>query len=231
MINIIHGEDNASSRKYFIEEKQKSAESIIFDGEKLILTDLIQALQGGLLFGNEKKIFIEDFFSKRKPSREYDEILVFLKKNEATYDMFFWEEKELTKKHTFLFPKARIKLFAFQKTLFSFLDSIMPKNGKNLVFSFHKALETAEAELVFFMLIRQFRLLLTLSDTTLVDTIDEVKRLAPWQKSKLEKQAHLFTIHKLKNIYKNLYEIDLGVKTGGLSLPLTQAIDFLLLEI
>ncbi len=230
MITIIHGDDIVASRKYFLEQKDETISSHIFDGETVTLTELTQAIKGGGLFGSEKKLFIQDFFSKRKPSQEFDEIISFLKKNEDDVEAFFWEGKELTKKYTSLFPKALLKLHAFQKTMFSFLDSIKPRNGQNLVFSFHKALETAEKELVFFMLIRQFRLLLALSGSS-SETIDEVKRLAPWQKSKLQKQALFFTIEELKNIYKNLYEIDLGIKTGSLSLPLVQAIDFLLLGI
>ncbi len=237
MITIMHGEDSASSRKYFIAEKEKSPNSVVSDGENVTLTVLMQTIQGDGLFSNEKKLFIQDFFSKRKPGKEFDEIIVFLKKNEDNADIFFWEGKELTKKHTALFPKAVLKLHALQKTMFSFLDSIKPSNGQNLVFSFHKALETTQEELVFFMLIRQFRLLLALCHPEQSEgsrdneTIDEVKRLAPWQKSKLQKQAQFFTIDTLKKIYKNLYDIDLGTKTGILSLSLVQAIDFLLLDI
>ena len=61
--------------------------------------------------------------------------------------------------------------------------------------------------------------------------IEEVKRLAPWQKSKLMNQASMFEMKKLKEIYKKLYKIDKAQKTGATNLSLTQNIDIFLLEI
>ena len=61
-------------------------------------------------------------------------------------------------------------------------------------------------------------------------SIDEVVRLAPWQKSKLERQTRTFSLEQLKQIYSKLYEIEIAQKTGDSSLSLSQNIDFLLLE-
>ena len=80
------------------------------------------------------------------------------------------------------------------------------------------------------MIIRQFRLLLGLSESS-NNNIDEIKRLAPWQKSKLVRQASLFGVDKLKQIYKMLYKIDKSQKTGKSPLTLVQDIDILMLEI
>ena len=63
------------------------------------------------------------------------------------------------------------------------------------------------------------------------ENIDEVKRIAPWQKSKIVRQASLFGEEKLKLIYKKLYKIDKTTKTGKSNLTLVQNIDILLLEI
>ena len=68
MITIIHGNDTASSRKYYID--QKTADAFSFEGEKVSLTDLVQILEGGGLFSDSKKIFIDDFLSKRKQGKE-----------------------------------------------------------------------------------------------------------------------------------------------------------------
>ena len=81
------------------------------------------------------------------------------------------------------------------------------------------------------MLQRQFRLLLAVSEENSKDSIDEITRLAPWQKSKLEKQARLFQVDKLLSIYKKLYQIDLAQKTGNLPFSLTASIDFLLADL
>ena len=242
MVTIIHGDDIQTSRKYFLDQKSKDA--VIFDGEKITPTDIIQNLSGGGLFTTTGSIIIENFFTKKKAGLELDEIIAYVQKNQSA-NILFWEDKELTKKHLSFFPKAQIKQFSLPKTLFSFLDSIHPGKGKRLVASFHVALENSEVELLFFMLIRQFRLLLSChselalalssgrrdSESNNSEPIDEVKRLAPWQIIKLEKQARAFSIDQLKNIYQKLGKIDRGVKTGTLSLTLSQAIDFFLLDI
>ncbi|MDO8658308.1 MAG: hypothetical protein Q7K55_06205 [Candidatus Levybacteria bacterium] len=228
MITIIHGDDTASSRKYFIE--QKSNNSISFDGEKLTLTDLFQIFEGGGLFSDSKSLFVDSFFSKRKIGLEFDAIILYLNKINKTDKIFFWEGKELSKKQLSFFKDSNIKIFKLPKPLFQFLDSIKPRN-KNTIILFHSGLKYSEPELIFFMLIRQFRLLLALSDEKKGSEIDEVKRLAPWQTGKLKKQSNLFSHDKLKKIYKRLYEIDLGHKTGNLNMSLIQAIDILLLEI
>lgn len=229
MITIIHGEDTLSSRNFFLEQKRKVKDAVSFAGETLVLSDLIQHIDGALLFTTNKEIFIEDFFSKRKPGKDFDEIIAYLqKKNEA--NIYFFERKKLTKKHVSYFKESIIKTFDFPKSLFQFLDKIKPKSLDNIVL-FHDVLRTIEAELVLFMLIRQLRLLLAVSDSDSKNSIEEVKRLAPWQISKLQRQTRYFSVQELMNIYKKLYEIDLGLKTGSLSLSLEQAIDFFLLDL
>jgi len=48
---------------------------------------------------------------------------------------------------------------------------------------------------------------------------------------KLERQVQLLNVMQLKNIYKKLYEMEIGQKTGRLNLSLSQSIDFFLLDI
>ncbi|MBI2622551.1 MAG: hypothetical protein HYW64_00425 [Candidatus Levybacteria bacterium] len=55
--------------------------------------------------------------------------------------------------------------------------------------------------------------------------------MAPWQKSKLQRQAFLFTKDALTKNFAQLYAIDLAQKTGSLSLSLIQTIDFFLLDL
>ncbi|MBI2074990.1 MAG: hypothetical protein HYT83_04105 [Candidatus Levybacteria bacterium] len=231
MITIIHGDDVANSRKYYLSEREKVANPVIFAAEKVTLSDLMQVFEGGRLFSDNKKVFIENFFSKKKASKEYDEIIDYLKQIQENGEIFFWEEKEITAKKISVFKKLISKVFKFPQNLFLFLDSIKPGNGKTLISLFHKTIETAEPEMIFFMLIRQLRIILALSDKSSSSQIDELKRLAPWQKSKLQKQASFFSQKQLIDLYKKLFEIDLAIKTGKSSLNLIQAIDFFLLSI
>lgn len=230
MITVIHGEDIVSSRKYYLSLVQKEKSPTIFDYQQVTKTDLMQILEGGSLFEENASLFIEDLFSKRKPSKDFAEIIEYLKISHERGNIILWESKELTKKTTSLFPKATTSHFPLSKTLFTFLNNVKPGNTKQIITLFHKTLETTEVELVFFMLIRQFRLFLALSNPSSA-MIDEVLRLAPWQRSTLEKQTQLFSQETLKELYKNLYKIEVGQKTGALGTNLTQTIDFFLLDI
>ncbi len=232
MVTIIHGDDAAASRNYFLEIKQKEKDSVSFDGDRVTITDLVQNIEGSGLFSDAKTIFIENLLTKRKRTdKDVKEILNFINKNSKEFNFALWESKEILKRDLNFFKEAAAKIFKLPKNIFLFLDNLKPNNAKTMLNLFHQALASGiKEELILFMIQRQIRLLLTLSDPG-EETIDEVSRLAPWQMSKLQAQASLFDISKLKNIYKKLYEIELGQKTGSLPLSLSQSIDFLLLEI
>ncbi|MCL5438955.1 MAG: hypothetical protein M1268_03125 [Patescibacteria group bacterium] len=229
MITIIHGDDTSTSRNYFLSQKINFKNSISFSGEKLTLTELVQVFEGGELFSDDKNVFIEELFSKRKPSKELTDILIYLNKNKSA-NIFFWENKILTAKSLSWIKNAVVKEFKFPKTIFLFLDSIKPGNGKRLIELFHETLKTTEIEIIVFMIIRQLRLLLALHEKSSTN-IEEVNKLQSWQKGKLEKQSKYFDLESLKKIYKRLFEIDLGNKTGNLNMPLIHAIDFFLLDL
>jgi hypothetical protein len=230
MLTIAHGSDTAQSRKYFFDEKQKHQDAILLDADKVNITDLAQVLEGGGLFGETKYLFIEQLLTKRKKSVELENIIKYLEEHAAEHTIILWEGKELERSSLNAFKKAIVKPFKLPQTLFQLLDAIQPGNGKLLIKLFHQTVETTEPEMIFFMLIRQFRILLALSGAT-DDPIDEVKRIQPWQKSKLETQAkHFDTIHLL-DLYEKLFHLEVGQKTGALTTPLVSAIDFFLLEI
>lgn len=233
MITIIHGDDIASSRSFYQEAKSKQKDPLSYGALSLKVSDLAQNLQGTGLFNDTKIIFIEEFFSKlKKTSKEAKEIIEFINTNSKSANIYFWESKEIPKRDLFVFKDAILKSFKLPRNIFLFLDNLRPNNSKSLLISFHTALHSGiKEELILFMLQRQFRLLLSLSDENSSEQIDEVNRLAPWQRGKLERQAKYFSVESLKQIYKKFFEIELGQKTGRLPLTLTQSIDFFLLEI
>lgn len=228
MITIIHGDDIVSSRKLLVDLRSKNKDSFTFEGDKLKIDDLVQIFEGENLFGNDKTVFIENFLSK-KTEKESEDLKNYIKNN-SSMEIYLWEGKEIGKSTIASFGKADSKLFKIPKNIFAFLDSIKPDNGKTLVLEFHKNIETTDAEFIFQMIVRQFRLLLTISEEG-KEQIDEALRLQDWQKRKLKNQASYFSINKLKELYKKLYEIDLGIKTGSLNMTLVQAIDMFLLDV
>lgn len=234
MITLIHGTDTASSRKLFMDLKENEQDSLLIDGQNTTLTDLVQIFEGGGLFTEQKNFFIEGLFAKKTRGKgkniELDAIIDYLKKTEKDSNIFIWEGSELSKSSINAFKNPIIKLFKLPQALFIFLENLKPGNGPILIKLFHEAIQTAEVEMVFFMIVRQVRILLALIEPA-ADPIDEVKRMAPWQRGKLQNQADFFEIEELKKFYRKLFEIERGLKTGGLSTPLDQTIDFLLLDI
>ncbi len=227
MITIAYGDDISSSRNYYISERQKFKNPVILDGGKFTVSDLMQSLEGGSLFNDEKEIFIENFFSSKKSNPSFKEIITYIDSQDAKANIFFWEDSELSKTELGTFKKSVAKLFKIPQNMFGFLDNIRPKN-LNSIKQFHELLSQTAEELIFFMIIRQFRLLLAVSDPISKDAIDELKRLAPWQTGKLKVQASIFGQEKLIAIYKRLHEIDSDTKSGKSATTLTQSIDFFL---
>lgn len=233
MITILHGDDTAASRDAYWNLKQKSLENITLDGATISQTDLQQALSGDDLFRNAKDIFIENLFSKRKPSKELDALASLIAQSKGAITL--WESKLLTPKQIGNFEKATSREFKIPSSIFALLDALRPGNGKQLITLFHTTLESKDAEFVLVMLTRQVRILLNIStmndEPSTTNAISEISRLAPWQKGKLVKQASLFTTKHLLALHSKMFELELGMKTGGLSQPIADEIDFLLFSI
>jgi hypothetical protein len=225
MITIIHGDDTASSRNLYLEEKAKVQNPVVFDGSKILLTDLIQTIESGSLFNIEENLFIEKFFKAKKANPNFKEIVSYLN-TKANTNIIFWEDEQLSKTDLSVFNLPKIVLFKIPQSLFIFLDSLKPSNLQSIN-NFQSLLSTMPGELIFFMIIRQFRLMLAVINPS-SEPIDEVKRLAPWQIAKLKTQGSLFGKEKLIMIYQQLLQIDFSQKTGQAALNFVSAIDFFL---
>jgi DNA polymerase III delta subunit len=229
MLTIIHGDDIAASRLYYLQLKEKNPEATTLDGQTVNATDLAQILEGGGLFTEDKTLFLENFILKKKTAAEYKEITAYLNEQAKSANIILWEGKELEKSTLTPYKQSTVRPFKLPQSLFAFLDSLRPGNGQQLLQLFHQTLTTVEVEAIFPMLIRQLRLLLAVHDTPA--EIEEVKRMQDWQRSKLKSQSKLFTPKQLVYIFCQLFVMETGQKTGTLPTDLTTAIDILLLEI
>ncbi|SRR5258708_1585772 len=227
MITIIHGEYIALSRQFLNEQKKSVKEPVVFDGKSVTLTQIVQSLEGGGLFQEEKNIFIEDFFS-RTQSKEQTDIVGFVQKN-PQYHITFWEGKELSKKTLSTFKNATIESFNPPKEIFPFLENLRPGNRQSIL-QFHSMLKHQDVEFIYFMLVRQFRILVALIEKS-DGQIDEVKRLAPWQIPRLKKQVQLFSKDQLIQNYTRLFTMDVAIKTGATPLSREALVDFFLLDL
>lgn len=227
MILIIHGNDIESSRNYYFEEKNKLGDPVFISGDGITFDQVFQALENNTFFEESKSLIIENFFGKNKSnSNEFKKIVEYLNSNK-NLNVLFWDNDEISKASLNAFKNATVRLFSYPQGLFTFLDNIRPGNGQNLIKLFHELTKTMAAELVFFMITRQLRILLNQSSGTAL--IDELKRMAPWQLSKLKNQANYFEKNKLLISYNKLFDIETGQKTGKLPYSMEKSIDFFLL--
>lgn len=230
MILIIHGSDIEKSRNYFFTEKDKIENYVLVNPDDTTFDSLFLHSENKNFFNKSTIIIFENFFSKIKPtSKEFKDISSYINKNKQI-DLIFWEDSEISKAALSAFNNATVKNFSLPQNMFVFLDNIKPNNSKISIKLFHELLKTTEAEIIFFMIIRQFRLLISQMDIK-GDLIDEAKRLAPWQLSKYKNQASYFEKNKIVKSYEKLFVLDLANKSGKLPTSLEKSIDFFLTDL
>lgn len=247
MFTILHGDNIVASRNVLQMAKKMAREKevLVFDGKKVNLTDLKQALEARSLFGQEKLVVIENLISKNKEHRpkastigrsasgrdrpldEKNRILNYLKALPADTDLILWEGKKIDGRVFSPFKNAKVQLFKTPAIIFKFLESIRPGNQKMMLSLLENCAKTEPIELIFYMIVRQFRQLLLVKDLGKKG----VTRLASWQYSRLTNQADCFTLDKLLKIYKKLLEIDWQQKTGQTAFDLKRAIELLLINL
>src|SRR3989338_1262010 len=222
MLTLIHGDDTARSRMALQEEKLKytGSEVIVLNGGQISISELTLATESNSLFSTPKLIIIENIL-KGPLSKEKKEIIEHISSENQMHTIIIWEDRKIEagpiKKY---FSKAKLMSFDFPAQLFKFLDSISPHNEKNLLYSYHDLLKKEAAELIFVMLLRQFRYMLMAKDLK-----GEVAELPSWQAQKLYRQASFFTLENLISLYRQLISIDYRIKTGQTPLPLSKLLD------
>jgi DNA polymerase III delta subunit len=215
---LLHGGDQVKSRNFLNELKEKARkktkEIINLDGESVELSEVKQALESSSLFGKDKLIVIDNLYSSHKSNRK-KEVISYLKK-ESPQNLIIWENKKIDGRKLKGFSSDfKIKKFKLNAVIFKFLESLKPNNEKESIFLFQKCLKDEEPEKVFYMLVRQFSILIKAKD------LGKKGLSGPgWMKHKFLGQAENFSLKQLKSNYKKLLEIDIGVKTGKSIMPL-----------
>lgn len=210
MITILHGENIAVSRKELERVRQEfGGEVLILEGKDLKAEEFVQATQGNSLFGEKKLVIIENYLSGKKKAD--------LDLESPQSDLVFWESKTLPKTTLDLFKNATIKEFKIPAVIFNLLDNLRPGNGKKNIAKLRECLKNEEPDYVFLMLVRQFRLMLS------PDSVP------PWQAAKIRAQAQSFGQEKLKEIYRQLSDLDFQYKQGLLPSDLGLSLELFLL--
>ncbi len=108
-----------------------------------------------------------------------------------------------------------------EKNIFDLVDAIGMRNGQQAINLLQKLLEQEDAQRIFSMVVRQFRLLLQAREVLDSGASDaDVARLVgihPFVAGKISQQARQITLPALEDIYHRLLEMDLALKSSQMS--------------
>lgn len=212
---VLHGDNKVLSRKALAELKEKAGltkEVVVLDGGKVSVTELKQALESGSLFGGDRLVVLED------PKKE---IIKELNGGFAS-ELIVWSSKALTPA-VLKGLGGEAKEFKVSAEIFKLMDSLRPGNLEQMLELWGKSLEQEAAELVFFMLTRQVRMLIQAKEDP------AGLKGNPYVVSKVKQQVRYFSIEKLLELHQGLYLIDKGIKTGSSPLSIEHGIEMWLL--
>lgn len=229
MFCVVHGDDIVSTRKKLNELTQDAHWVIRLDGEKDSISQITGEIKARELFTDKKTIIFEHFFDLEK--KNLDLLISALSSLEKSkeVDVLVWEEKEVSKNYLQKFKNAKVFLLKLPKYYFSFLDTTTPVSGKKIHELLYKVYPGISDEQIFYSLIKRIRLLMIIK-TGEYQEFSDAKNLASWQVSKMHAQADLWSESQLLKFHKKLFELEVGLKTSNLPLPLIHHLDILLLR-
>lgn len=214
MKTILHGANVEQSREEFTRLKQtaRSVDLRELQGKLLDETQITQALDSSSLFGDEHVVIcIENLLSPLgRKTTKLASFAALLKSASKDHTIILWEPKELGKEAlSFFEPDFSVRLFAYPKIIFTFLDALGPGNTKRCINLLSELLATEPAELVWSMVITRIRQLIQLKDNITPE------RMSSWQVSRLTNQTRLFTMDKLLNMHQTLRTSEYQLKQGN----------------
>ena len=226
-MKLFHGDNQAKSRKAFVEEreraKKKGLEAVVIVDRQINLTDVKQAVESGGLFGVDRVVFIEGLVGGRA-SGEKTAVVGYLKE-ERPENVLIWESKKVDGRKLRGWQDVKVEEFKVSKNVFRFLETIGPGKQSTFLPLWDQVLSDEPVELVFFLLLRQIRQLISLAS-------DEDGFGGPgWLKNKLQQQASVFGLGGLLKLHEKLYRLEIENKTGSGVLPLSTRLELLLISI
>lgn len=225
-MKIIYGENIIQSRQALTSQTSVFRGEIIrLDGNKLVLTDLKQALESSTFFGDDRLVVIENFFSRR-PSKEKDKIADYFK-NENPANLIIWEGGDIDGRKLRAFSKAQARRYAITSYVFQFLDSLAPKNTSRSLHLLQACFKNENPEMILYLMARHVRLLIIANDLGVAG----LDRMPSWQSGKIIKQAKQFSLQKLLDVHRDLLRIEWQQKTGVAVIPLAGRLDLLVASI
>jgi DNA polymerase III subunit delta len=108
--------------------------------------------------------------------------------------------------------------------VFDMVDTLGQRKPQEAIDLLHQLLRVYDAPYLYFMIVRQFRLLILAREA--LDTgyagpdLAKQMKIHPFVASKVLAQAHNFRLETLEAIYRQLLQLDSEIKTGQIDVPL-----------
>ena len=147
-------------------------------------------------------------------------------------DLFIWEGKKMdARKLGWVKKKGRLEEYSYPKVLFKLVEVVGAVSKGEVLELFNETTSRMPVELVYFMLVRQLRLLLLISHNGVDAAIKETASLQSWMIGKFKAQASSIGQERLKKLYKQILYIDYQQKSGQANLSLKQTLDIWLSQL
>lgn len=197
---LLHGSAKIASRKKLIDIKQKfDTNNVIVFEEGANLQTILGSLSTPSLFSNEQLMILEnpseDFTNYQLPTGNYQ--LILWVDHEVSEKKPVMEFIKKLKGEVLFFPEAK------EVSIFPFLDQLAVKD-KRAFLEINKLKKAGFDTQYFITMI--FYLLRILAVTP--------KSAPAFVKNKLERQRKNFSLEKIKELYKDILEIDFKIKSG-----------------
>lgn len=220
-IIILHGDDDKAIydrlQKFVETAKSRSWEIVYIDDSNL---DFQEVLTVDSLFTSER------FFVLKEISKVSSKSLKWLKNNndKLNGNLVIYNDGYISKKILDELPKPdKIEEYKLPKIIFTFLDSFYPGNTKNVLGLLHTLIEKEAIERIFAILSKQIK------DLYWVKVDPKSLPYPSWRIGKLKSLSSKLGESKLKELIKELSEIDIQSKTS--KTDLTSALDLTIIKL
>lgn len=220
---LLHGENLPESRKMFlslIREARAEGLEILRANKKEEKLDLNVLSRTQSMLGLAQLVVVENFFANNRTALQ--QIKELFGKLDGSVKFIFWESKSVSPQTAKALEKIlRVQEYKIPKNLFTFLNSVTPRNSKTALKLLQNAKTQNPPDVLVIMLARQVRILYCLL------TDPKGIKLPDWQKRNLEVQAKKFTPEQLLTLHHDLLELDRKNKKSQLPEDLGSSLDLL----
>ena len=203
MIYIFHGDDVEKSRHTLnsATDQIKNTSFLRLDVKEVDLEKVNLFLNNRGLFNETKALVLYNPFSLNKAI--FDKLIPLI--NISSYDIYFWQDKNLTLAQLKNFSGAKIQQFRADNALYTCLNSVKPRNLRNFCRHYDQVIKKNLYDLFLYLLKNNLRRQLATSSS--------------------------FNQESLRKIYLQLIELDYQNKTGQLVIPREIALKRILINL